>query len=58
MSSLEKLEFYECKNLSDAGLPFLARLPRLRELNVHGQPGVTQEGTKVFPPSVRVNYSP
>jgi hypothetical protein len=57
MTSLEKLEFSECKNLSDAGLPSLACLPRLRELNVHGLPCVTVEGTRVFPPSVRVNYS-
>ena len=57
MASLERVEFYECKGLSDAGLVFLARLPNLREIDLHGLPNVTLEGTKVFPGSVRVNYS-
>jgi len=57
MSSLDRLEFFECKKVTDAGLVFLARLPRLREVELHGLPGVTHEGTKVFPATVRVNYS-
>ena len=57
MSSLEKLEFYECKNITNAGLAFLAHLPRLREVDLHGLPNVTWEGTKVFPAPVRVKYS-
>ena len=57
MESLEQAEFYECKSVTDAGLPFLAKLPRLREVHLDGLPHVTLEGTKVFPPHVRVSYS-
>jgi hypothetical protein len=57
MSSLERLEFYECNSITDAGLVFLSTLPRLREVALHGQPHVTFEGTAVFPARVRVDYS-
>jgi len=46
MSSLEQVELYECKGVTDAGLIFLAGLPR-----------VTLGGTRVFPGHVRVKYS-
>jgi hypothetical protein len=36
---------------------FLAGLPRLREVHLDGLPGVTLEGTRVFPARVRVKYS-
>jgi len=57
ISSLERMELYECKNITNAGLAFLAHLPRLREVDLHGLPNVTWEGTKVFPAPVRVKYS-
>ena len=57
MATLEQVEFYECKGVTDAGLPFLARLPRLREVHLDGLPAVTFEGTKVFPAHVRVHYT-
>jgi hypothetical protein len=57
MTSLEKIELHECKGITDAGLTFLARLPRLREIDLHGLSHVTREGTKVFPPRVRVHHS-
>lgn len=57
MTSLEQVELYECKGVTDAGLPFLATLPHLREVHLNGLPGVTLEGTKVFPGNVRVYYS-
>jgi hypothetical protein len=57
MSSLEEFEAYECEGLSDAGLKFLAGLPRLREVSLSGLPRVTFEGTRVFPEHVRVRYS-
>jgi hypothetical protein len=57
MPSLEQIEFYECQGITDAGLVFLAGLPRLREIHCDGSPGVTLDGTKVFPASVRVMYS-
>ncbi|HEY6989342.1 MAG TPA: hypothetical protein VH369_13195 [Bryobacteraceae bacterium] len=57
MESLEQVDLYECLKVTDAGLPFLARLPRLREVHLDGLPGVTLEGTKVFRPGVHVFYS-
>ena len=57
MSSLEQVELYECKGVTDAGLVFLASLPRLREVALDGLPGVTLQGTRVFPATVRVQYS-
>jgi hypothetical protein len=57
MHSLEQIELYECKSITNAGLPFLATLPRLRKLDLHGLPHVTLEGTRVLPASVQVNYS-
>ena len=57
MPSLEQVELYECRLVSDAGLPYLAALPNLREVHLDGLPGVTLEGTSVFPPYVRVMYT-
>jgi hypothetical protein len=57
MRSLEQVEFYECAGVTDAGLVFLAGLPYLREVHFHGLPDVTLEGTRVYPPHVRVKYS-
>jgi hypothetical protein len=57
MSSLEQVDLYECTGVTDAGLAFLAGLPRLREVHLDGLPGVTFEGTRVFPARVRVKYS-
>ena len=55
--TLENVEFYECNGPTDAGLPYLASLPNLKEVHLDSLPGVTLEGTKVFPASVRVYYS-
>jgi hypothetical protein len=57
MPTLEQVELYECKGVTDAGLPALATLPRLREVHFDGLPGVTLQGTRVFPPHVRVHYT-
>ncbi len=57
MESLEQVELFECLKITDAGLPFLAGLPKLREVHLDGLPGVTLEGTKVFQPGVHVCYS-
>jgi hypothetical protein len=57
MSTLEQVELYECKGVTDAGLPALASLPRLREVHFDGLPGVTLQGTRVFPSQVRVHYT-
>ena len=54
MESLEQIDLYECMKVTDAGLRFLARLPRLREVHLDSLPGVMLEGTKVFRPGVHV----
>ncbi|HEV8129730.1 MAG TPA: hypothetical protein VGQ81_00640, partial [Acidobacteriota bacterium] len=56
MTSLEKVELFETKGVTDAGLAHLARLPCLRQVELSGLPNVTLQGTKVFPAHVRVNY--
>ena len=58
ITSLERVELYECQHVTDVGLVFLSTLPRLSHFDVSGSPGVTLEGTKVFSSTVRVNYSP
>jgi adenylate kinase family enzyme len=57
IATLEQVEFYECNGVTDAGLPFLASLPRLREVALDSLPGVTLPGTRVFPSHVRVRYT-
>jgi hypothetical protein len=57
IETLEQVELYECLKVTDAGLAFLARLPKLREVHLDGLPGVTLNGTKVFPPGVYVFHS-
>ncbi len=57
MQSLESIELYETKLITDAGLPHLVSLPNLREIHLSGLPNVTFAGTGVFPPHVRVDYN-
>jgi hypothetical protein len=57
MPTLEQIELFECNGVTDAGLVFLAGLPQLREVHLDGLPGVSLEGTRVFPAHVRVKYS-
>lgn len=57
MEALEQVEFCECNGVTNAGVRFLTKRPRLREVARDSLPGVTLEGTKVFPPRVRVRYS-
>jgi hypothetical protein len=57
MDSLEQLELYECKGVTGAGLPFLTRLPRLREIHLDGLPGVSLADSRIFSDTVRVCYS-
>jgi ankyrin repeat protein len=56
MSTLEAVELFETKNISDAGLGYLAKLPHLKRVELSGLPHVTLAGTRVFPASVQVNY--
>ena len=55
MDSPQKLEFWQCGGLTDAGLPHLARLPNLKSVGLES-PKITRDGIGVFPPNVRVDY--
>src|SRR5205085_4832055 len=56
MDSLVQVELSECEGVTGAALVHLAALPRLREVELAGLPGVTLAGTRVFPVRVRVKY--
>ena len=56
MESLEVVELYETKKVTDAGLAHLAKLPRLRRIELNGLPEVTWPGTRAFAASVQVNW--
>jgi len=55
MPSLERVGFSDCAGVTNAGLGFLAGLPRLRDVNLESLPHITPEGAAVFPDTVRVN---
>ena len=57
MDSLEAVELFETKSVTDAGLVYLAKLPRLKRVELGGLPHVTHAGTRVFPARVEVSYS-
>jgi hypothetical protein len=57
MTSLERLEFWQCAGITNAGMADLANLPHLREVVLSGLPNVTRHAAKLFPAQVRVNYS-
>ena len=58
MASLERIRFSACAGLTNAGIAALARLPRLRELDLGGMRRVTRDVTAAFPAHVQVSYSP
>lgn len=57
IETLETIELYETKGVTDAGLLHLIGMPRLREVGLAGIPNVTYAGTQVFPPHIRVQYN-
>jgi hypothetical protein len=57
MASLERLEFWNCDGLTDAGIAQLVTLPNLKEVSLDGLRGVTKNVLSLFPSRVRVNYS-
>ena len=56
MDSLESITFDTCAGLTNAGVATLARLPRLKSLNVSGLPRVTSDIVTAFPEHVRVRW--
>ncbi len=57
MDKLERLEFWKCEGITDAGVALLAGLPNLKEIEVHGSPGVTGAIESMFARTVRAAYS-
>jgi len=57
MQSLERLEFWQCGGITNAGVASLARLPSLREISLQGLSGVTRDAVALFLASVLVKYS-
>lgn len=57
MSSLEEIELYDCKKITNVGLALLARMPNLRVITVDGCPKVSREAMTTFPSTIRANYS-
>jgi hypothetical protein len=57
MATLEEVTFSSCSGLTNAGVRHLARLPRLRMVDLAGMPGVTGDVAAAFPPAVRVKYT-
>jgi hypothetical protein len=58
VSSLEDVGFSSCAGLTDRGIAALARLPRLRLLDLGGMRQVTAEVLTAFPAQVVVRLSP
>jgi hypothetical protein len=58
MPSLESIELYETKGITDAGLQGLANLPRLRELILTHLPQIAPEAIAALPAHLRVKYKP
>ena len=56
LDSLERIELYECPNVTDAGLALLAAMPHLRELALSGLPGVSREVANALPSRIQVDY--
>jgi hypothetical protein len=57
IASLEEVELVGCAGLTDAGVAALARLPRLRRVEVAGMRRVTPQCGKAFGPGVRWAHS-
>ncbi|HYL97651.1 MAG TPA: hypothetical protein VEZ90_01765, partial [Blastocatellia bacterium] len=55
--SLEKLTFWNCSGITDAGLVALTSLPRLRQVDLENNLNLTSDGASVFPDFVQVNFS-
>lgn len=57
MDAFERLEFWACQGITDAGIAHLAALPRLREITIDGSPGVSRDVVALFPAPVHVKCS-
>lgn len=56
MQTLEDIELYETKLVTDAGVAYLAQLANLKKASFFGIPQLTLKGSQVFPAAVQVSY--
>jgi hypothetical protein len=56
MMSLEEVELSGCTGITNAGLPHVAKLPRLKKVAVDATATVTRDGLAVFPLHVHVDF--
>jgi hypothetical protein len=56
MMSLEEVELSGCAGITNAGLPHIAKLPRLKKVAVDATATVTRDGIAVFPAHVHVDF--
>jgi hypothetical protein len=56
MTSLEEVTLSACAGITNAGLPHIAKLPRLKKVAVDATAHVTRDGLAVFPPHVHVDF--
>jgi hypothetical protein len=57
METFEKLEFWQCMSITDAGVTHLAALPKLQRIEIHGSPKVSRTVMRLFREGVDVHYS-
>lgn len=57
MTSLERLEFWECAGITPEGLTEIAGLPKLQKVSLGGIPGVGRDAATLFPKHVQVAIS-
>lgn len=57
IKSLEELEFWQCADITTAGIARLADLPRLHRVSLDGLQNVSRDVLSRFPAHVRVSYS-
>jgi hypothetical protein len=57
MEAFEKLEFWQCMSITDAGVARLAALPRLQQIEIHNSPKVSRSIIQLFREGVDVHYS-
>jgi len=57
MEALERLEFWQCAEITDVGVAHLAALPRLQQIEIYNSPNVSSKIRQLFRETVRVHYS-
>ena len=57
MTSLERVELFQCLGVTDAGVGHLTGLPKLKEIKLSAMPGVTHDVAERFRRRVHVDFT-